>query len=42
MSATVKDGRITVLVAFDIKNMPRTFAMGQILVNLVAEFIESP
>ena len=42
MSATVKDGRITVLRAFDIKYMLRTSAMGQILVNLVAEFIESP
>ena len=42
VTATVKDGRITVLAAFDIKYMPRTFAMGQILVNLVAEFIESP
>ena len=41
VSATVKDGRITVLVAFDIKYMPRTFAMGQNLPNLVAEFTES-
>ena len=34
-------GRITVLGAFDIKYMPRTFAMGQNLSNLVAEFTES-
>ena len=28
------------LRAFDIKYMPRTFVNGQILANLVAEFIE--
>ena len=28
--------------AFDIKYMPRTFIKGQILIDLVAEFAESP
>ena len=31
----------TILVAFDIKYMPRTFVKGQVLANLVAEFIEA-
>ena len=42
MSATIKDGRITVLGVFDIKLMPYTSAKGQVLLNLVAGFIESP
>ena len=42
VSATVKYNRITVLGAFDIKYMPRTSVMGQVLTNLVAEFTESP
>ena len=42
VSATVKDGRIIVLGAFDIKYMLRTSAMGQIPTNMVAEFNESP
>ena len=42
VSATVKNGRITVLGAFDIKYMPRTPVKGQVLANLVAEFIEPP
>ena len=32
----------TILGAFDIKYMPRTFIKGQVLANLVAEFIEPP
>ena len=32
----------TILGAFDIKNMPRTSVKGQVLTDLVAEFIESP
>ena len=32
----------TILGAFDIKDMPRTFVKGQILADLVAEFAESP
>ena len=32
----------TILVAFDIKYMPRTLVKGQVLVDLVAEFAESP
>ena len=31
----------TILGAFDIKYMPRTFIKGQVLANLVAEFAES-
>ena len=31
----------TILVAFDIKYMPRTSVKGQVLANLVAEFIEA-
>ena len=31
-----------ILEAFDIKYMPRTFVMGQVFVNLVAEFVETP
>ena len=42
VSATVKYGRITILGAFDIKCMPRTFVKGQVLVDLVAEFAEPP
>ena len=42
VNATVKDGRIIVLGAFDIKYMLRTSAMGQIPTNMVAEFNESP
>ena len=42
VSATVKDGRITILGAFDIKYMPHTSAVGQIPANLVAEFTKSP
>ena len=42
VSATVKDGRITILGAFDIKYMPYTSAVGQIPANLVAEFTKSP
>ena len=32
----------TILRAFDIKYMPRTSVKGQVLVDLVAEFAESP
>ena len=32
----------TILGAFDIKYMPRTFVKGQILVDLVAEFAKTP
>ena len=32
----------TILGAFDIKYMPRTFIKGQVLVDLVAEFVEFP
>ena len=32
----------TILGAFDIKYMPRTFVKGQVLVDLVVEFVESP
>ena len=32
----------TVLGAFDIKYMPRTFVKDQVLANLVAEFAEPP
>ena len=32
----------TVLGAFDIKYMPRTSVKGQVLTDLVAEFVESP
>ena len=32
----------TILGAFDIKYMPRTFVKGQVLDDLVAEFTESP
>jgi len=42
VSATVKYGRITVLRAFNIKHMPRTFVKGQVLANLVAKFTEPP
>ena len=42
VSATVKNGRITVLGAFDIKYMPCTPVKGQVLANLVAEFTEPP
>ena len=31
----------TILGAFDIKYMPRTFVKGQVLANLVAEFTET-
>ena len=31
----------TILEAFDIKYMPRTFVKGQVLANLVAEFTET-
>ena len=31
-----------ILGAFDIKYMPRTFVKGQVLANLVAEFVEPP
>ena len=31
----------TILRAFDIKYMPRTFVKGQVLANLVAEFAET-
>ena len=42
VSATVKNGRITVLGAFDIKYMPHTPVKGQVLANMVAEFTEPP
>ena len=32
----------TILGAFDIKYMPRTFVKGQVLANLVAKFAELP
>ena len=32
----------TILGAFDIKYMPRTFVKGQVLIDLVAEFAECP
>ena len=32
----------TILGAFDIKYMPRTSVKGQVLANLVAEFVEPP
>ena len=32
----------TLLEAFDIKYMPRTFVKGQVLANLIAEFAERP
>ena len=32
----------TILGAFDIKYMPRTFVKGQVIVDLVAEFTETP
>ena len=32
----------TILGAFDIKYMPRTSIKGQVLVDLVAEFVEPP
>ena len=32
----------TILGAFDIKYMPRTFVKSQVFANLVAEFAESP
>ena len=32
----------TILGAFDIKYMPRTFIKGQVLADLVAEFAECP
>ena len=32
----------TVLGAFNIKYMPRTFVKGQVLANLIAEFVEPP
>ena len=32
----------TILGAFDIKYMPRTSIKGQVLADLVAEFVESP
>ena len=32
----------TILGAFDIKYMPRTFVKGQVLTDLVAEFAELP
>ena len=32
----------TILGAFDIKYMPRTFVKGQVLANLVAEFTKAP
>ena len=32
----------TILGAFDIKYMPRTFVKGQVLADLVAEFAELP
>ena len=32
----------TILGVFDIKYMPRTSVKGQVLVDLVAEFVESP
>ena len=39
-------GRISkwgsILEAFDIKYMPRTFVMGQVFANLVAKFVETP
>ena len=31
-----------ILGAFDVKYIPRTFANGQVFVDLVAEFVESP
>ena len=31
-----------ILGAFDIKYMPHTFVKGQVLVELVAEFTETP
>ena len=40
VSALVKYGRITVLGAFDIEYMPNTPVKGQVLANLVVEFIE--
>ena len=42
VSATIKYGRIIILGAFDIKYMPRTPIKGQVLANLMAEFIEPP
>ena len=42
VSATVKNGRITVLGAFDVKYMPCTPVKSQVLANLVAEFTEPP
>ena len=32
----------TILGAFDIKYMPRSFVKGQVLADLVAEFVELP
>ena len=32
----------TILGAFDIKYMPHTSVKGQVLINLVAEFAETP
>ena len=32
----------TILSAFDVKYMPRTSVMGQVLANLVAKFAEPP
>ena len=32
----------TILRAFDIKYMPRTFVKGQVLADLVAEFVKTP
>ena len=32
----------TILGAFDIKYMPRTFIKGQVLADLVAKFVECP
>ena len=32
----------TILMAFDIKYMPRTSVKGQVLADLVAEFAEPP
>ena len=37
-----KWGMISVLGAFDIKYMPRTSIKGQVLADLVAEFVETP
>ena len=42
VSAMVKYGRIIVLGAFDIKQMPRTSVKGQVLANLEAKFTEPP